>query len=174
MKCEICGENQGKRVISGISVCEGCFSKIVAVREFDDATISYFMDDANLLKASEKGRMYIRELVSEKAAIKKEKTEKEEQERQLMEKNQKVEDEKREYAHSVEGYYEYKVVTIKNDFDGTVAEQNLQNILNEYAAKGWKLHSIYSNELGKNSLFGINATIGQDILIFERKIGKAL
>ena len=49
-------------------------------------------------------------------------------------------------------------------------------VLSTHALQGWKLHSIYSNELGKNALrilgFGVNSTACEDVLIFERRIEK--
>ena len=48
--------------------------------------------------------------------------------------------------------------------------------LNELGIEGWHLVTAYSNELGKNALsggvggavFGVNSTIDENILIFER------
>ena len=34
MECEICRNNKSKRTISGISMCEDCFSKISALSEY--------------------------------------------------------------------------------------------------------------------------------------------
>ncbi len=36
--------------------------------------------------------------------------------------------------------------------------------------KGWRLITMYSNEIGKNSIAGVNATMCEDIMIFERCI----
>lgn len=74
--------------------------------------------------------------------------------------------------------YEYKSVVIDDSTDGTINNSLLQNILDEHAYKGWRLHSAFSNEVGKcsNSVFvgflgtTVNATIDQTILIFERCI----
>ena len=50
----------------------------------------------------------------------------------------------------------------------------MQEILSEHAKNGWRLHSIYSNELGKNVLMimglGVNATASEDVMIFERNL----
>jgi len=74
------------------------------------------------------------------------------------------------FAKSFNEYYEYDVITIQNN--GSVNTDKLKMILSEYAAKGWKLHSIYSNELGKNAILGLNATACEDVLIFERRVEK--
>lgn len=54
----------------------------------------------------------------------------------------------------------------------------MQTALDEYAEKGWRLHSIFNNELGKTSsavsigIIGtsVNATIDQTVMILERCI----
>ncbi len=78
------------------------------------------------------------------------------------------------YAKSFNEFYEYDVVTIINENHGTIDKQKMMNILSEHARNGWKLHTIYSNELGKNALailgFGVNSTACEDVLIFERRI----
>ena len=47
-------------------------------------------------------------------------------------------------------------------------------ILSDHAKNGWKLHTMYSNELGKSALmilgFGTNSTACEDVLIFERRL----
>jgi len=47
-------------------------------------------------------------------------------------------------------------------------------VLTDYARAGWKLHTMYSNELGKNAVallgLGVNSTACEDVLIFERRI----
>ena len=74
--------------------------------------------------------------------------------------------------------FEYKVVVINDLSYGQVDNEKIQDTLNEWSEKGWRLHSIYSSEIGKNSTavsisgFGsiTNATIDQTVLIFERCI----
>lgn len=79
-----------------------------------------------------------------------------------------------EYAKSFNEFYEYDVVTIINENHGTIDKQEMMRILSEHTKNGWKLHTIYSNELGKNALgilgLGINATACEDVLIFERRV----
>jgi len=85
-----------------------------------------------------------------------------------------IEKEHIEYAKSFNEFYEYDVVTIINEDHGTVNKEKMLEILSEYAKKCWKLHTIYSNELGKNALrlmgLGVNSTACEDVLIFERRI----
>ena len=78
------------------------------------------------------------------------------------------------YAKSFNEYYEYDVVTIINEDHGTIDKDKMMKILSDHAKNGWKLHTMYSNELGKNALmilgFGTNSTACEDVLIFERRV----
>lgn len=78
------------------------------------------------------------------------------------------------YAKSFNEFYEYDVVTIINEDHGTIDKEKMMEILSEHAKNGWKLHTMYSNELGKNAIallgFGVNSTACEDVLIFERRI----
>lgn len=84
------------------------------------------------------------------------------------------EEKKVDYTKSLKDYvfYEYDVVPIQNE--GAVNVQLLKSILDSRAKSGWRLHTIYSNELGKNSHMEfntrVNSTVTQDVLIFERRI----
>ena len=92
----------------------------------------------------------------------------------IKEENEKKEIKHRNYAKSLNEFYEYDVVTIINENHGRVDKERMMKILAEHAHNGWKLHTIYSNELGKNALnllgFGVNSTACEDVLIFERRI----
>jgi len=87
------------------------------------------------------------------------------QEREIKRKN---------YAKSFNEFYEYDVVTIINEDHGTIDKEKMMQILSDHAKNGWKLHTMYSNELGKNALtilgFGSNSTACEDVMIFERRI----
>ena len=106
-----------------------------------------------------------------------------EEQRRLEEEQRRLAQEKEErktaYIKSRSDYifYEYDVDVIPND--GGVNVELLKSVLDARARKGWKLHSIYSNELGENShveaagwnrTVRINSTASQDVLIFERRI----
>ncbi len=81
-----------------------------------------------------------------------------------------------------DGYYEYKVLSLLDESgffrkdSGRVDVLSMTRILNELGAEGWHLVTAYSNELGKNALsggaggavFGVNSTVDENILIFER------
>ena len=74
--------------------------------------------------------------------------------------------------------YEYIVDSITDNSDGSLNPSQVQALLFRYAKDGWRLHSVFRNELGRNSRQmgiggisgGTNATIEQTILIFERSL----
>ena len=74
--------------------------------------------------------------------------------------------------------YEYETIVINDNSDGTVNTKQIQDTLLEYSKAGWRLHSIFTNEIGKSTVgafigfigCNVNATIDQTIIIFERCI----
>jgi len=82
-------------------------------------------------------------------------------------------EERAQYAIAENGKFEYDVIEVI-DKSGKTDIQELQYILNDHAKNGWRLVNTFTNELGKDALalmgLGINATIDQVILIFERPI----
>lgn len=89
-------------------------------------------------------------------------------------KKQLLEQGKISFAKSFNELYEYDVVTILNINHGQINRGKMMEILSTHAKAGWKLHSVYSNELGKNALsilgIGANSTACEDVLIFERRV----
>lgn len=170
MNCGICGENKSKRTISGIPMCEDCFAKLSLLRNNDIKTIIFFQDESNMIYASKEAKAYIHAILQEKQETIRELDELKEKQRQL----EQLEVEKINYAKSFNEFYEYDVVTVINKDHGTIDEQKMMKILADHAKNGWKLHTIYSNELGKNALsllgLGVNSTASEDVLIFERRI----
>jgi len=83
-----------------------------------------------------------------------------------------------------EGYYEYKVISLSDvgglfsSNSGRVDVEKMTSVLNDMGLDGWHLVIAYSNELGKNALsggaggvmLGVNSTVDENILIFERFI----
>lgn len=71
---------------------------------------------------------------------------------------------------------EYSVEVIRDTSVGVTDVVALKSTLEHYSKHGWKLKSAFTNEIGKNSVEvsmsvvnqGINSTIDQLILIFER------
>lgn len=169
MNCGICGENKSKRTISGIPMCEDCFAKLSLLRNNDIEAIIYFQDVKNMLCASKEAKAYINAILQER----------QETISELKEKHRRLEQqevEKINYAKSFNEFFEYDVVTVINKDHGIIDKQEMMKILSDHAKNGWKLHTIYSNELGKNALsllgFGVNSTASEDVLIFERRIPK--
>lgn len=77
-------------------------------------------------------------------------------------------------------FYEYDYVVVPNLSDGSTDKERIKEIIFSHAIQGWRLITMYSNELGKNSLGvaiagvggGTNATMCEDIMVFERCIKK--
>lgn len=72
--------------------------------------------------------------------------------------------------------YEYSVETFVDNNSGGIDVDSLNRLLSEYASNGWRLKSVFTDEIGKNAnsigmggfSAGINSTIEQVVLIFER------
>lgn len=77
-----------------------------------------------------------------------------------------------------EGYYEYMAISVCDNNSGSVNIGYLNNTMNKLGREGWHLRCAFTNELGHNSnsggvmgiSTGTNATIDDNILIFERFI----
>lgn len=75
-------------------------------------------------------------------------------------------------------HFEYEVIVVDDLSDGEMDKDEVQEMLSKYSAEGWRLHSIFTNEVGKTAgavrvtMLGvsINATIDQTVLVFERCI----
>lgn len=84
--------------------------------------------------------------------------------------------------NNLDGYYEYKVISLSDENglfkrnSGSVDTEAMTQTLNYLGLDGWRLVTAYSNELGKNALsggaggalLGVNSTVDENILIFER------
>lgn len=70
--------------------------------------------------------------------------------------------------------YEYAIETITNSVSGKTQTEEIIKTIEKYTNEGWRVHTIYSNELGKNAIafmgVGVNATQSEDVIIFERHV----
>lgn len=67
-------------------------------------------------------------------------------------------------------FYEYDYIVVPNKSDGYTDKERIEKIICTHAMQGWRLVTMYSNEIGKNSIAGLNATMAEDIMVFERCI----
>lgn len=71
-----------------------------------------------------------------------------------------------------ETQYEYDVRTI-NDVGGATNVEALSKMITQYAESGYRVKHIFVNELGKNTVslggMGVNSTVDQVVIIFERR-----
>lgn len=76
--------------------------------------------------------------------------------------------------------YEYDTVVVYDKRSGGADIEAINRTLMAYAKDSWKLHTAFTNEVGKNSStvgyggvsIGTNSTMDQTVLIFERMIAK--
>lgn len=71
-------------------------------------------------------------------------------------------------------FYEYDYIVVPNKSDGSTNKVIIEDLIGSHAMQGWRLVTMYSNEIGKNTItvggVGGNVTICEDILVFERCI----
>ena len=73
---------------------------------------------------------------------------------------------------------EYDIVSILDKEHGAVGGERMSEVITFHARMGWRLAFVVSNEIGHDSSMteldgvsvGINSTIDQNVLIFERRI----
>ena len=76
------------------------------------------------------------------------------------------------------GYWEYKILSLYDNSTGSLEIASLEGTINDLGKEGWHLRCAFTNELGHNSnsggimglSVGTNATIDQNVLVFERFI----
>lgn len=167
--CELCQESAQRDMRFGVGLCEECLDCYDKTMSGDADAGARLADSRNYPRATELAKYRIIE-----SAIKR--VYGMERVRQEHLKKEQAEIQRQEFAHSFGEYYEYDVVTIVNEGHGRINKEKMLQVLSEHAKQGWKLHTIYSNELGKNAVhlmgLGVNSTACEDVLIFERRIEK--
>ncbi len=186
-KCCICGRNtnilKGDHPLSehykDLQLCNTCITNRSKIKYLDNKKNiqSYYESKKYFQKYLENPKMdrTVRELLTElieecdlnSAELRGEQANDTSSEGELMS-GIKFKAGQEKYQHNT--YYEYNVAVVPNTGSGTVDRAKLQGVIEKHASNGWRLHTIYSNQIGKNALVGLNATICEDILIFERCI----
>ena len=69
---------------------------------------------------------------------------------QQLKENQREEIKKRNLLY-LNSEYEYETVVINDLITGEIDSEKLQKTLESYALNGWRLHSVFTNEVGRNS-----------------------
>ena len=142
---------------------------------FGDITLSNKIDVEEFIKP-----LIAKKEEKDRIAKEKEREEKEEQNKERQKQYQRKVTQLKE--RGLDGYYEYKVISLSdvgglfNSNSGRVDTAAMTLTLNELGVDGWHLVTAYSNELGKNALsggaggalLGVNSTVDENILIFER------
>lgn len=161
--CELCQKYYATDMYFGVGLCDECYEGFQKVLQKDSEMVLKYKESYNFPNASEKAKKEIIALAGRMY-------------QKMLDEGKIVEEElkRQEFALSFNEYYEYDVVSILNENHGQIDRNRMQKILSQYSKQGWKLHTIYSNELGKNAVsllgLGVNATACEDVLIFERRI----
>ena len=96
------------------------------------------------------------ERAAERERIRKEKEaerlkEKRIQEEERIKETERQRKEQARITGEINNTYEYKVLTVSDQHDGSCDAGMIEALLSRYAAEKWRLHSIYTNEIGKVS-----------------------
>lgn len=174
--CGVCGRKASSRTIGGIAFCEECFRKLDRIRSGDTDLIAYYLTAKAPTCSTPAASQYMHDqaMLQKKKMVAHE--EEQRQKEQEAQQRKQEEDQKQAYANSLGEFYEYNVITAVNTVDGRTDAEKMKRIIEEQARKGWRLHTVYSNDLGKNAIsllgIGINSTASEDVMIFERRIRK--
>ena len=165
--CELCQQSAASEVLFGVNLCSNCYEGYSKASQGTPEYVERFSSQENFPYASAKAISNIIGRISSRFKSLKERADAEQK---------RIETEKQHqaFAKSFGEHYEYDVVTIINEGHGQIDKQKMLKVLSERAQQGWKLHTIYSNELGKNAIsllgLGVNSTACEDVLIFERRV----
>lgn len=158
--CELCQTNVISESIYDVDVCSECYNGFMLALQDDIDMMKKFSNPENFPLATPKAKEELLSVINSTYSGKS--------------KSEINEIKHQQYAKSFKEFYEYDVVTILNENHGQINKEKMKQILSSYSKNGWKLHTMYSNELGKNAVaflgLGVNATACEDVLIFERRI----
>jgi len=167
--CEICQDRISSVMYFGVNLCNDCHTLYLEASSGDADARKIFCDPISFPKATARAKSAFIDVV-----IRREKSRQAEE--AAVREKLVLEQQHQEFAKSFNEFYEYDVVTIINHNHGTIDREHMMRVLTDYATRGWRLHSVYSNELGKNALsvlgYGVNSTACEDVLIFERRVQK--
>lgn len=188
-RCELCQKNPSIETFMRVDLCPSCHKTATAAWSGDLESINKVLSPVQFPNPSDSARNLLIEGVRIRSkkyeaqrAEQERKNRMEAAERERQQAQWRRQEEARQRAEAdlftkrkaVNDLFEYDVVVIANKPDGTVDSYSIRSAITEHAKLGWRLHTMYSNEVGKNSSSymgsGTNATICQDVLIFERRI----
>lgn len=181
-KCCLCGNNieifSGARFIENKKICDMCNARIKRIKNLIESNIKNIVDTRkDLIVFIENGNIQpdVKKKLQEILDASYEFT--------STYINSDYESEKYEIYHpgkkdiplkikyTPEQKYEYKVTTVSDSAVlGKIPIEDMERILTAYARKGWRLHTALTNEKGKNSVVGVNATVNDTVFIFEREV----
>ena len=167
--CDLCQQQPARDTRFGVNLCGSCLEGYEKSIGGDVSVATFYSDPQNFPYATNLAKNRIIDAVAKKYRS-------EEDIQQELQRLERAEQQRQAFAKSFGEFYEYDVVTIINEGHGQVDKSKMLQVLSERARQGWKLHTIYSNELGKNAItllgLNVNSTASEDVLIFERRIEK--
>ena len=165
--CDLCQQAVAKDMRFGVNLCESCLDGYHKAMDGDLAFVARFSNAQNFPNATNLAKIRIIDSIAQKH-------QREIAAQKAIQQREDIEQRHQNFAKSFHEFYEYDVVTIINENHGQVDKVKMLQVLSEYAQRGWKLHTMYSNELGKNAItllgLNVNSTACEDVLIFERRI----
>lgn len=181
--CSICGKKIGFGYSSGYGlsleghvypICSECNQNLETLRRHDnERDIEYsskylFQMMSKSVQHPEAIYKYVNQLIESANSVNGVQTSKENLQSYI-----ELEKKKQQYAIEHTGKFEYKIETV-TDINGATDERSVQDVLDRYANRGWRLKSMGVNDLGTDALrilgAGVNSNVSQVVLIFERII----
>lgn len=181
-KCCLCGNNieifSGAKFTDDEKVCDICKNRIKTIETLTEANITNIVDTRKkLIEFMEDAYMKsdVKEELQKIMDASYEFTSKyiisdfESERDSIYNSDDKIKYIEPEYPPKQK--YEYKVETVSDSAVlGKVPVKDMETVLRSYAQKGWRLHTALTNEMGKNAVVGVNATVNETIFIFERDV----
>lgn len=181
-KCCLCGNNieifSGVKFIEQEKICDKCNARINKIKNLIESNVKTIIATRKeLIAFIEDGNMQpnVKEELKKIMDVSYEFTSRYMASDYESEKYEvyhpKKKEEPVEIKYTPEQKYEYRVTTVSDsEFLGKISVEDMEEMLTAYARKGWRLHTAFTNEKGKNSVVGVNATINDTVFIFEREV----
>lgn len=183
--CSICRENDGVRPFipnnSKVLCCENCFSRLSLIQQnigkdtpivknsivFLKSELAFMGNQAAINRVKDIIRKYeesvgLREAKNDEEEKKNQAIITQEEQRKQEELERQKQDELKLEVLRKNAKYEYDIQVVMDTPEGGTDVDMIKYVISKFSVQGWKLHTI--------NLSGTSGTIGQTIIIFERRI----
>lgn len=180
-KCELCSTKRSARFIVGVDLCNDCFSLLQNIRNHNDDAIEHILHIEEYYPNASKNAIALFNKPIEQYRSEQEKIEMAAEKQRLLVEMAALQQARDQELKKRNPIYEYATEFVYDSNNGSPSKVEITNLLNDYACRGWHLHSLVVNEIGRdtNSIHddgnfsGNNATLCVNILVFERLISPA-